>query len=160
MGQVRRGSARTTQAHRSRDTAFAKLRQIEVQLAQGNSLALACKEAGISEQGRDRRLERSIQPHSATLGTGRPTARCSRRAGHRTTATHTSHHAVVSQSPVQNPRQVTGYGQRRLGAPPRCCSCGEWCSRRCGRGGPTRAEGRSLARTHGAASEPQHERIS
>ena len=28
----------------------AKLRQIEVQLAQGKSLALACKEAGISEQ--------------------------------------------------------------------------------------------------------------
>ena len=26
------------------------LRQMEVQLAQGNSLALACKEAGISEQ--------------------------------------------------------------------------------------------------------------
>jgi hypothetical protein len=29
---------------------IAKLRQIEVQLAQGISLALACKEAGISEQ--------------------------------------------------------------------------------------------------------------
>ncbi len=33
------------------------LRQIEVQLAQGKSLALACKEAGISEQGRDRSVE-------------------------------------------------------------------------------------------------------
>ena len=30
------------------------LRQIEVQLAQGMSLALACKEAGISEQSYDR----------------------------------------------------------------------------------------------------------
>ena len=29
---------------------IAMLRQIEVQLAQGKSLALACKEAGISEQ--------------------------------------------------------------------------------------------------------------
>ena len=29
---------------------IAKLRQIEVQLAQGKSLALACKEAGVSEQ--------------------------------------------------------------------------------------------------------------
>jgi putative transposase len=29
---------------------FAKLRQIEVQLAQGERLALACKEAGISER--------------------------------------------------------------------------------------------------------------
>jgi hypothetical protein len=28
-----------------------RLRQIEVQLAQGRSLAQACKEAGISEQG-------------------------------------------------------------------------------------------------------------
>ncbi len=33
------------------------LRQIEVQLAQGMSLALACKEAGISEQGRGRGME-------------------------------------------------------------------------------------------------------
>jgi hypothetical protein len=29
---------------------IAKLRQIEVQLAQGKSLALACKEGGLSEQ--------------------------------------------------------------------------------------------------------------
>ena len=29
------------------------LRQIEVQLAQGKSLAQTCKEAGIAEQGRD-----------------------------------------------------------------------------------------------------------
>jgi transposase-like protein len=34
----------------SAEQIIAKLRQIEVQLAQGQSLALACKEAGISEQ--------------------------------------------------------------------------------------------------------------
>ncbi len=34
----------------SAEQIVAKLRQIEVQLAQGKSLALACKEAGISEQ--------------------------------------------------------------------------------------------------------------
>ena len=39
---------------------IATLRQIEVQLAQGMSLALARKEAGISEQGRDRRLARPL----------------------------------------------------------------------------------------------------
>jgi len=33
---------------------IAKLRQIEVQLAQGKSLALACKEGGLSEQSRHR----------------------------------------------------------------------------------------------------------
>jgi putative transposase len=36
------------------------LRQIEVQVAQGVSLALACNEAGISEQGRDRSLARLL----------------------------------------------------------------------------------------------------
>jgi putative transposase len=34
----------------SSEQIIAKLRQIEVQLAQGKSIALACKEAGISEQ--------------------------------------------------------------------------------------------------------------
>src|ERR687893_1029026 len=34
----------------SAEQIIAKLRQIEVHLAQGQSLALACKEAGISEQ--------------------------------------------------------------------------------------------------------------
>ena len=34
----------------SAEQIVAKLRQIEVQLAQGKSLALACKEAEISEQ--------------------------------------------------------------------------------------------------------------
>ena len=45
-----------------------KLRRIEVQTAQGNSLALACKQAGISEQSRDRHLQgprQSYPPHSA-----------------------------------------------------------------------------------------------
>ncbi|MCP2082265.1 UNVERIFIED_ORG: transposase InsO family protein [Methylorubrum zatmanii] len=38
-----------------------KLRQIEVQRAQGKSLALACKEAEVSEQSyRDERLRREI----------------------------------------------------------------------------------------------------
>ncbi len=32
------------------DQIIAKLRQIEVQLAQGKSIALACKDAAISEQ--------------------------------------------------------------------------------------------------------------
>jgi putative transposase len=34
----------------SSEQIIAKLRQIEVQLAQGKSIALACKEAAISEQ--------------------------------------------------------------------------------------------------------------
>jgi hypothetical protein len=34
----------------SSEQIIAKLRQIEVQLAQGKSIALACKEAGISEK--------------------------------------------------------------------------------------------------------------
>ncbi len=42
----------------SAEQIVAKLRQIEVPLAQGNSLALACKQAGISEQGGDWHLER------------------------------------------------------------------------------------------------------
>ncbi len=39
---------------------IATLRQIEVQLAQGKSLALACKEGGLSEQSRDRGLARPL----------------------------------------------------------------------------------------------------
>jgi putative transposase len=38
----------------SAEQIIAKLRQIEVQLATGKSLVLACKEAGISEQSYDR----------------------------------------------------------------------------------------------------------
>ena len=51
---------------------IATLRQIEVQLAQGKSLALACKEAGIAEQGRDRGLEGSLRSASAALRLGLP----------------------------------------------------------------------------------------
>src|SRR5687767_13559073 len=90
----------------SAEKIISTLRQIEVQTAQGKSLALACKEAGISEQGRDRRLEGARQPREAALKPGLPTACSGRRAGHRTTATHASHHAVVSHSPAQNPGQV------------------------------------------------------
>ena len=39
---------------------IAKLRQIEGQLAQGKSLALACKEAGLSEQSRHQRVARPL----------------------------------------------------------------------------------------------------
>src|SRR5215208_5598723 len=56
--KARRGSE-----NRAAATGFAagtqivtKLRQLEVQTAQGTSLALACKQAGISEQSRDRHL--------------------------------------------------------------------------------------------------------
>ena len=51
------------------------LRQIEVQLAQGMSLALACKEAEISEQTRDRSLARPLQSGAAAFILGLPTAR-------------------------------------------------------------------------------------
>ena len=83
-----------------------KLRQIEVQFAQGNSLALACKEAGISEQGRDRRLERPLQSCSAPLSAGLPPARSRHPRSIRTPPTKTTHHAVVSQNSVQIPGQV------------------------------------------------------
>ena len=46
---------------------IATLRQIEGQLAQGKGLALACKEAGIAEQGRDRGLARSLQSYPPPL---------------------------------------------------------------------------------------------
>jgi hypothetical protein len=39
---------------------IAKLRQIEGQRAQGKSLALACKEAGISEQNSGTRADRLV----------------------------------------------------------------------------------------------------
>jgi len=39
---------------------IAKLRQIEGPLAQGKSLALACKEGGLSEQSRHRRVARPV----------------------------------------------------------------------------------------------------
>ena len=100
------------------------LRQIEVQLAQGQSLALACKEAGLSEQaqgrmpegrdllqlergsGRDRRVARPLQSGAAPLGTGLSPTRA-RHPHLRQPPTHTKHHAVVSPNPAQNSGQVT-----------------------------------------------------
>jgi hypothetical protein len=109
------------------------LRQIEVLVAQGMSLALACKEAGISEQtqgrvpeagdllqpeggtGRDRGLEGPLQPGSTALILGLPTTRA-RDPRLRQPPPHTTQHAVVSLNPVQNPGQVRGThaGQRLL----------------------------------------------
>ena len=54
---------------------IATLRQIEVQLAQGKGLALAWKEAGIAEQGRDRGLARSRQSYPPPLSPRLPTTR-------------------------------------------------------------------------------------
>ena len=85
---------------------IATLRQIEVQLAQGKGLALACKEAGIAEQGRDRGLARSLQSYPPPLSPRLPPTRA-RHPRFRSPPTHTKHHAVVSHNPVQNPGQVT-----------------------------------------------------
>src|SRR3954470_21304343 len=81
------------------------LRQIEVQLAQGKSLAQACNEAGIAEQSRDRHVARPLQSGSAALLLGLPATRaCHPRL--RQPPTHVTDHAVVSLNPVQNPGQV------------------------------------------------------
>src|SRR5215212_4609536 len=87
---------------------IATLRQIEGPLAQNKSLALACKEAGIAEQGRDRGLARSLQSYPPPLSPRLPTTRA-RHPRFRSPPTHTKHHAVVSHNPVQNPGQVTGW---------------------------------------------------
>ena len=76
------------------------LRQIEVQLAQGKSLALACKEAGVSEQGRDRLSTIGF----ARTRLGLPASVRHPRFGQ--PPTHISHQAVVSPNPAQNPGQV------------------------------------------------------
>src|SRR3954451_4631147 len=82
------------------------LRQIEVQLAQGKSLAQACKEAGIAEQSRDRHVARPLQSGSAALLLGLPATRaCHPRL--RQPPTHVTDHAGVSLNPVQNPGQVS-----------------------------------------------------
>src|SRR4051794_10469838 len=95
---------------------IATLRQIEVQLAQGMSLALACKEAGISEQGRDRRLARPLESGSAALRLGLPAPRA-RDPRLCQPPTHVTHHAVVSQNSVQNPGQVTGMAKGKRFSP-------------------------------------------
>ena len=92
-----------------------KLRQIEVQTAQGKSLALTCKEAEISEQSyqgrvptprdlllaqggadRDRDLAKYVQPRSAAFVVGLPAAHACHLPGPGLPATHGCHHAVAS----------------------------------------------------------------
>jgi putative transposase len=90
----------------SAEKIISTLRQIEVQTVQGKGLAQACKEAGISEQGRDRRLEGARQVREAALKPELPTTRASDPPGPSAPTTHTSHHALVSHSPAQNPGQV------------------------------------------------------
>src|SRR5215218_4997690 len=50
----------------------------------------------------------------STSGSGLPTASFSRRADHRTTATHASHHAVASHGQAQNPCQARWYAKMAL----------------------------------------------
>ena len=100
---------------------IATLRQIEGQLAQGMSLALACQEAGLSEQGRDRRLARPLQSGSAALLLGLPASRA-RDPRLCQPPTHVTDHAVVSQNSVQNPGQVgvvSQVQQKSYGSPRR-----------------------------------------
>jgi hypothetical protein len=103
----------------------AKLRQIAVQLAQGKSLAVACKEEGVGEQSpkrvpegrdllqleggsdRDRSVEGPLQLRATPLGP-RLSAPCSRQPrGLCAAPTITTNHAVASHGPVQNPGQVS-----------------------------------------------------
>ena len=74
------------------------LRQIEVQLGQGMSLALACKDAGISEQSRDWSLARPLQSGAAAFILGRPTARPRDRRRHPSPPVQGRCHALTSQS--------------------------------------------------------------
>ena len=74
------------------------LRQIEVQLAQGMSLALACKDAGISEQTRDRSLARPLQSGAAACILGLPTARPRDSRRHTSPPVQGRCHAPTSQS--------------------------------------------------------------
>ena len=83
-----------------------KLRQIEVQLAQGNSLALACKQTGISEQSRDRHLQGPRQSYPPPFGAGLSATRSRYPGGDRKPPTHANHLAIVSLNPVQMPGQV------------------------------------------------------
>ena len=52
-------------------------------------------------------MERPLQQGAASLLLGLPASRTCHPAGHRTAATHTSRHAVVSLDPGQNPGQAT-----------------------------------------------------
>ena len=74
------------------------LRQIEVQLAQGMSLALACKDAGLAEQTRDRSLARPRQSGAAAFMLGLPTARPRDSRRHPSPPVQGRCHALASQS--------------------------------------------------------------
>ena len=74
------------------------LRQIEVQLAQGMSLALACKDAGLAEQTRDRSLARPRQSGAAAFMLGLPTARPRDSRRHPSPHVQGRCHALTSQS--------------------------------------------------------------
>ena len=75
-----------------------RLRQIEVQLAQGMSLALACKDAGLAEQTRDRSLARPRQSGAAAFMLGLPTARPRDSRQHPSPPVQGRCHALASQS--------------------------------------------------------------
>ena len=114
-----------------------KLRQIEVQTAQGKSLALACKEAEISEQSykdecltpgdlllaeggtdRDRDLAEHLQPRPTAFVVGLPAARACHLPGSGLPATHGRHHAVASQlarSKIPVRSLLHGSQSRRVG---------------------------------------------
>jgi hypothetical protein len=57
--------------------------------------------------GRDRNVEGPLQSSATPLLLGLPTSRARHPAGQRTPPTHTSHYAVLSLNPVQNPGQAT-----------------------------------------------------
>src|SRR5215207_6155682 len=77
---------------------IAMLRQIEVQRAQGKSLALACKEAGIAEQSRDRRVARPRQSCAASLSPGLPATRAGDSRRRQSPPVQERRHALTSQS--------------------------------------------------------------
>ena len=99
----------------SAEQAVLKLRQIEVQMVQGKSLSLACKEADISEQSYrrvpqagdlllaqgspdcDRSLAEHLQPCPAAFVVGLPAARACQLPRSGLPATHGHYHAVASQ---------------------------------------------------------------
>jgi putative transposase len=117
-----------------------KLRQIEVQTAQGKSLALACKEVEISEQLRervpapgnlllvkggadcDRAVEEHLQPRPAAIVPGLPAACACQLPGSGLPATRGGGHAVASHSarskipirPVS--RQLVAFWRRKRSA--------------------------------------------
>jgi hypothetical protein len=104
----------------SSEQLITKLRQIEVQLPQGKSIALACKEAALSEQSyfrwrkeygglqieQARRLARSLQPRAAPLISGLSATGTCHSGGHHAATTHNRNHAAGSMRLDRNPSQV------------------------------------------------------